>query len=42
MKIDVPAEMFGGNPAGLIDHCGLYVATDPNAIQRKLLSRLLR
>jgi hypothetical protein len=29
VKIDVPAEMFGGNPAGLIEHCGLSVVNGP-------------
>jgi len=29
MKFDVPPEMFGGNPAGLIDYCGLHIGSRP-------------
>jgi hypothetical protein len=29
MKIDLPPEMFGGDPAGLIDYCGLFVVNRP-------------
>jgi hypothetical protein len=31
MKIDLPPQMFGGNPAGLIDYCGLFVLNQPTA-----------
>jgi hypothetical protein len=29
MKIDLPPQMYGGDPAGLIDYCGLIVVKGP-------------